>query len=176
MPQLPNRTQSTHHHAPEGRSWERSTGPALLRDGTSLPGQSTGPRGAPGAVRRAGAPTWVPRQLDCAGYSQKAQKRVEGRHTLLPVICHKCVSPPRLTGRVTARCLTSVGLVLTGASQAPVPAPASFFPPPLKSPSCLSMGTLRVLELQTPQASSTESLKIRCTQNPQFLEARPRGG
>ena len=78
MPQLPNRTQSTHHHAPEGRSWERSTGPALLRDGTSLPGQSTGPRGAPGAVRRAGAPTWVPRQLDCAGYSQKAQKRVEG--------------------------------------------------------------------------------------------------
>lgn len=65
---------------------------------------------------------------------------------------------PKVNRKSDSQCLTSVGLVLPGASQAPVPAPASFFPPPLKSPSCLSMGTLRVLELQTPQVTRAPNL------------------
>lgn len=87
--------------------------------------------------------------------------RAEGWHTLVPVICHKCVFPPRLTGRVTARRPTPAGLA--GASQASLPPrlSLSLLPP---SPSPRAWPGLPGTERSRPaaQTSGIDSLKLRC--------------
>ena len=90
------------------------------------------------------------------------------RACYLPQMCF----PPKVNRKSDSQVPDISGAGAYRSQPGTIPTPASFFPPPLKAPSCLSMETLRVLELQTPQASSTESSKIRCRQNPHCLEAR----